>query len=123
MLLTEHEGKALLASVGIAVPPGVVVRSADAVRRRKLPYPVAVKAQVASGGRGKAGGGGGAGGVVPADSPLRARAAVSKLLATKFGVETPEAVLVEPWLAIERELYLSVTVDAAGDGYAVLYSP
>jgi succinyl-CoA synthetase beta subunit len=117
MLLTEHEGKALLASVGVAVPPGVVVRSAGAVVRRKLPYPVAVKAQVASGGRGKAGG------VVRADSPLRARAAVSKLLATKFGVETPQAVLVEPWLAIERELYLSVTVDAAADGYAVLYSP
>jgi len=117
MLLTEHEGKALLASVGVAVPPGVVVRSAGAVGRRKLPYPVAVKAQAASGGRGKAGG------IVRADSPVRARMAAKKLLATKFGGERPQAVLLEPWLAIERELYLSVTVDAAADGYAVLYSP
>lgn len=117
MLLTEHEGKALLASVGVAVPPGLLVRSAGAVGRRKLPYPVAVKAQVASGGRGKAGG------VVRADSAARARAAAGKLLQTTFGGERPQAVLVEPWLAIERELYLSVTVDAAAEGYLVLYSP
>ncbi len=117
MLLIEHEGKALLAGVGVAVPPGVVARSADTLGRRKLPYPVAVKAQVASGGRGKAGG------VVRADSPAQARAAARKLLAMKFGGEKPRGVLVEPWLAIERELYLSVTVDAAADGYAVLYSP
>lgn len=117
MLLTEHEGKALLRSVRVAVPPGVLARSATALARRRLAYPVAVKAQVAVGGRGKAGG------IVRADSAAKARAAVAKLLTRQFAGERPSAVLVEPWLAIERELYLSVTVDAAAEGYVVLYSP
>jgi succinyl-CoA synthetase beta subunit len=32
-------------------------------------------------------------------------------------------VLVEPWLDAERELYLSVTVDGAAEGYCILYAP
>lgn len=117
MLITEHEGKALLRAVGIAVPPGILARSPGSIPRRKLPYPVALKAQVASGGRGKAGG------IVRAESAPKARAAARRLLATTFAGERPSAVLIEPWLPIERELYLSVTVDPAADGYVVLYSP
>lgn len=117
MLLTEHEGKRLLAAAGIAIPGGFVVRSAGALARRNVAYPVAVKTQVAAGGRGKAGG------VVRACSRREAQNAVSRLLRTSVNGETPRAVLIEPWLEIQRELYLSVTVDPAAEGYVVLYSP
>jgi succinyl-CoA synthetase beta subunit len=79
--------------------------------------PVAVKAQVAAGGRGKAGG------IACATSRARMMAAARRILAARFGGERPSALLIEPWLAIERELYLAVTIDPAAEGYVVLYSP
>jgi succinyl-CoA synthetase beta subunit len=80
-------------------------------------WPVAVKAQVRSGGRGKQGG------VVKVADAAGLAAAGEKLFATEFGGETPEVLLIEPWLAIERECYLSVAVDGRAEGYVVLYSP
>ena len=50
--LLEHEGKALLTACGIAVPEGGLYRTLPL----DLDGPLVVKAQVFSGGRGKAGG-------------------------------------------------------------------
>jgi succinyl-CoA synthetase beta subunit len=119
MMMLEYEGKRLLRSVGVPVPEGTVIE-ADAADRASSAidaFPVAVKAQVRSGGRGKQGGvrrvhaAGELGGVVDA------------LFATEFGGEKPHALLVEPWLSIEREAYLSVAVDGRAEGYVVMYSP
>lgn len=121
MMMLEHEAKKLLDSVGISVPQGFVIRPGRAATARAHArierYPVAVKAQVRSSGRGKQGG------IVQAKNGRALTAAVNRLFATQFGGERPEALLVEPWLAIERELYLSVTVDGRADGYLVMYSP
>jgi succinyl-CoA synthetase beta subunit len=121
MMLLEHEGKRFLESVGVPVPGGVVVRpqagSLEAAAGRVASYPVAAKAQVRSGGRGKQGG------VRKVGAAGDLAAVVKNLLDTEFGGEKPEAVLVEPWLAIERECYLSVAVDSRADGYVVLYAP
>ena len=116
MLLTENESKSILAEAAIAVPSGMMVRSADTVPAISA-FPVAVKAQVASGGRGLAGG------VVKANSQDEVVAAVARILRMEFDGARPEAVLVEPWLALDRELYLSVAVDGSAGGYVVLYSP
>ena len=70
-----------------------------------------------SGGRGKQGG------VIRANNAAQLRTAAKKLFNTAFGEETPEVLLADPWLPIERELYLSVTIDGAAEGYVVLYSP
>ena len=57
MFLIEHHGKELLASHGIPIPVGVFVPAGGDVHAAEVPDgPVMVKAQVASGGRGKAGG-------------------------------------------------------------------
>jgi len=117
MLITEHEGKALLEAHGVPVPPGSVIRNAAQARRWRHGFPVAVKAQVASGGRGKAGG------VVKAGSGEEAEAAAHELFAREFNGERPGALLMEPWLDHPRELYLGITVDGSTGGYAVLYSP
>jgi len=120
MLLLEHEGKRLLASLGVPVPDGVVVdrtpQSLAAAIARVPGYPVAVKAQVRSGGRGRQGG------VRKAGSASELETAAHALFATAFGGETPEALLVEPWLPIAQEAYLSVTIDGRADGYVVLYA-
>lgn len=121
MLLLEHEGKALLASVGIPAPKGLVIPAgadiAQAVSTSPVAFPVAVKAQVAGGGRGKAGG------VLRAESADAAIAAAAKLFSTRFDDLVPRAVLLDPWMSIDREVYLSVTVDGAAEGYVVLYAP
>lgn len=115
MLLLEYQGKALLKAAGIPVPEGVVVRSGTKVQ--PLGYPVAAKAQVSAGGRGKAGG------VVKASSEAGVRTALRQIFNSRFGDERPREVLIEPWLEIAREVYLSVTVDAAAEGYSLFYSP
>ncbi len=117
MLLTEHEGKRLLRAAGIMTPRGALFKSAAQLAHRRFAYPVAVKAQVAAGGRGKAGG------VIKAANARELRSAASRIFKMHFDGALPIAVLVEPWLPIARELYLSVTVDPGADGYAVLYSP
>jgi succinyl-CoA synthetase beta subunit len=118
MMMLEHEGKRLLASAGVPVAKGLVIASAaDPALRAIDAFPVAVKAQVRSGGRGKQGG------VKKAESAAELTAAVEGILEAEFGGERPEAVLVEQWLAIERESYLSVAVDGRAEGYVVMYAP
>ena len=119
MMMLEHEGKRLLASAGVPVAQGVVIeRSAlDKALPGITPYPVAVKAQVRSGGRGKQGG------VRKVEAAGELAAAVKTILNTEFGGEKPDAVLVEPWLAIERESYLCVAVNGRAEGYVVMYAP
>jgi succinyl-CoA synthetase beta subunit len=120
MLMLEHEAKSLLRFVGIETPLGQVCdrgAASDGAAAWRGDYPVAVKAQVHGGGRGKQGG------VLRADDAAAAQRAVAELLAASFDGETPESVLIEPWVAIRRELYLSLTVDGQADGYVLLYSP
>jgi succinyl-CoA synthetase beta subunit len=118
MMMLECDAKRLLASAGVAVPAGVLWRKGEAAGSVQVAsYPVAVKAQVRSGGRGKQGG------VQKVADAAALAAAGKKLFATQFGGEAPEALLIEPWLAIDREAYLSVAVDGRAEGYVVLYSP
>ncbi len=118
MLMLEAEGKALLAGVGVPVPAGAqLVRSPEALAALPLSFPMAAKAQVRSGGRGKAGG------VRRCDSLTDAQAAVAAILGTRFGGELPDGVLLEPWLPIAREMYLSVVADGRAGGFVALYAP
>jgi succinyl-CoA synthetase beta subunit len=117
MLMTEHAGKCLLAQHGVAVPAGVLIRKPAQVQKWTGGYPIALKVQVASGGRGKAGG------VLRADDGEAARSAAQQLFAREFGGEQPASILAEPWVEHARELYLAVTADGQSGGYVVLYSP
>lgn len=116
MLLTEIQGKQLLAEVGIPVPAGLTLCNPGELAQISLQYPVVAKALVASGGRGKAGG------VRRCNSPDELYNAFSAIMETSFGGSKPSGILVEPWIAIARELYLAVTVDARADGYTILFS-
>lgn len=117
MLLTEAKGKALLRAAAVPIPFSREFRSLDDVRGEAVTFPVAVKAQVSSGGRGKAGG------IRKAATAPELEDAFKAIMGMTFSGETPSSVLVESWLDIERELYLAVTIDGRAGGYCVLYSP
>jgi succinyl-CoA synthetase beta subunit len=106
MKLLEYQAKEVLASFGIAVPPGKVAKTPDeAAQAAQEIGPVAVKAQVPVGGRGKAGG------IKLARTPEEARAAAEAIIGMDIkGFKVP-LVYCEGALDIAREIYLGFTVD------------
>jgi len=104
--LLEYQAKEVLASLGIAIPPGMVARTPDeaAAAASKLGA-VAVKAQVPVGGRGKAGG------IKLARTADEARAAAQQIIGMDIkGFKVP-LVYCEAALDIAREIYVGFTVD------------
>jgi succinyl-CoA synthetase beta subunit len=125
MKIHEYQAKALLREFGVAVPRGEVAETPAAARTvaERLGGPVVVKAQVHAGGRGKAGG------IKLAAGPAEAEAAAAQILGMRL--RTPQTtadgilvrtVLVEEASAIDRELYLSMTLDRARATHAVMAS-
>ncbi len=108
-MLLEYEGKHLLESAGIAIPDHKVAQTVDEVERfaTELGGPVAVKAQVPAGGRGKAGG------VVIAATVSEAIRAANDMLGSMLGEHRVDAVLVEQAVDIAEEWYLAATIDPA----------
>jgi succinyl-CoA synthetase beta subunit len=125
MKIHEYQAKALLREFAVPVPPGDVARTpaeAKAVAAR-LGGPVVVKAQVHAGGRGKAGG------IKLADDPGAAEGAARQILGMRLKTpQTPpegiavRSVLVEQASVVERELYLSITLDRARSAHVVMAS-
>lgn len=114
MKLYEFQGKDLFRKGGIPVPKGAVVTADD---MSGLFAPAAVKAQVLSGGRGKAGG-------VKLVSTLdEARKAAEEILAMELKGEEVRAVLVEEKAAIKGEYYMAVTFDGEEGTPLFMVSP
>ncbi|MFU2208732.1 ATP-grasp domain-containing protein [Solidesulfovibrio sp. C21] len=105
MHLTEHAGKKLLAEAGIAVPPGIAFEPGE-VDGLAPPFasPYYLKAQTLSGGRGKAGG------VVRLESAGELPEAARALFSRPFGGVCPPFLRLEPAVAHDRALYVSLGV-------------
>ena len=105
MNLYEYEAKSIFAQHGITIPPGVRITRPEELRRIHLGFPLTLKCQVLSGGRGKAGG-------IKFAKDLKEGEALAKdLLNLEIGGCKTESLLVEPKVSIARELYLAVTLD------------
>lgn len=117
MKLQEYMGKSLLRQVGVPVPAGEVAETPEQAAEiaRKL-GPVAVKAQVLVGGRGKAGG------IKVASSPEEARAAAQAILGMDIKGLTVEKVLIEQQVHIAREYYAGITLDRAQHRFILMLS-
>src|SRR5256886_1362692 len=106
MKLLEYQAKEVLASLGIAIPPGRVARTPEQAAEAAAELgPVAVKAQVPVGGRGKAGG------IKLAQTPDEARAAAEQIIGMDIKGYRVPLVYCEGALDIAREIYLGFTVD------------
>ncbi len=118
MRLQEYQGKELFRRVGIPVADGKVAFSPPEAEEiaRELGGPVVVKAQVLVGGRGKAGG------IKLAQTPQEARAHAEAILNMTIKGERVRKVLVTRAVEIEREFYLSVTIDRAAKKPIVIFS-
>ena len=105
--LLEHQGKALFQQKGIPVPEGRVVCSADEAASviAELGYPVAVKAQIHSGGRGKAGA------ILFADDRESLAKAVNQLIGKRVHGSPVREVLIEKKADVQAEVYAAITAD------------
>lgn len=118
MRLQEYQGKELFRRVGIPVVDGLVALSAEQAEEtaQELGCPVVVKAQVLVGGRGKAGG------IKLAQTPAEARTHAENILQMTIKGERVRKVLITQAVEIEKEFYLSVTIDRAAKKPIVIFS-
>ena len=118
MDLYEYQGKELLREYGVETLEGIVAASPEEARTaaEQLGGPVAVKAQVLTGGRGKAGG------IKVVENPEDAEEAARQILGMDIRGHTVRRVLVEGGAQIESEMYLSIMVDRAAKKPLVLFS-
>ncbi len=109
MNIHEYQAREILQAHGVPVPGGSVAHTADDVERiaKELGGTVVIKAQVHTGGRGKAGG------VKLATGHKEAREIGSQILGMKIKDFTVEKVLVAPAEDIASEAYVGVIVDRA----------
>jgi succinyl-CoA synthetase beta subunit len=119
--LLEFQGKGFLKDAGIATPTGEVATTAKEAREiaAKIGKPVAVKAQVWVGGRGKAGA------IKLADTPEEAEKVASAILGMEVKGFPVRKVLVEEKLDIDKEYYVGVISDSSWESKApvVMFSP
>jgi succinyl-CoA synthetase beta subunit len=119
MDLVEYQGKQLFGRNGVPVPPpGAVCRTVEEVRAaaEELGPVTVVKAQVKTGGRGKAGG------VKVATSVADAVAHAEAIFGLDIKGHVVNVVYVEPASDIAEEYYLSVMHDRVNKGYLVIAS-
>jgi len=114
--LHEYQAKEVFRRYALPVQPGVVVDRPEQIAGLTLPYPVAVKAQVLVGGRGKAGG------VKLAKRPAEAEAHARAILGMDIKGERVRQILVAPAADIAAEYYLAVVTDRAAHRATVLAS-
>jgi succinyl-CoA synthetase beta subunit len=107
MDLYEYQGKELFGRFGIPVSEGRLATSPEEARKvaEELGGQVVVKAQVLTGGRGKAGG------IKLADGPDEAAAHAEAILGMDINGHVVRRLWIEAASDIEREYYLSLTFD------------
>lgn len=105
MKLTEYAGKELLKRYGVPVPEGFIVRSSEGIS--SITKPMVIKAQVLTGGRGKAGG------VRFASNLEQAQRAAKEILGMSISGQVVLEILIEERLNIDREFYVSISLDRA----------
>ncbi|MFB6354551.1 MAG: ADP-forming succinate--CoA ligase subunit beta [Halobacteriales archaeon] len=107
MRLHEYQAKRVFDEAGVPTPASELAESAEAAveAAEAIGYPVAVKAQVHVGGRGKAGG------IELAEDAATCREVADRILGMDLKGYTVDRVLVEAAVDFVDELYVGVTMD------------
>ncbi|MBW4637665.1 MAG: succinate--CoA ligase subunit beta [Gloeocapsa sp. UFS-A4-WI-NPMV-4B04] len=117
MDLLEYQAKEWFREMGIPVLPSQRIDRPSDLKGLKIPYPVVLKSQVRTGGRGRAGG------VKFVENTIDAIAAAQTIFHLPILGEFPEVLLAEAKYDAEREFYLAVVLDAAVRRPVLLGSP
>ncbi|MDQ2071824.1 ADP-forming succinate--CoA ligase subunit beta [Haloarcula sp. H-GB4] len=114
MRLHEYQAKQVFADAGIPTPASQLAKTVDEAvdAAEEIGYPVAIKAQVHVGGRGKAGG------IKLVESKEEAREAAEDIIGMDLKGYHVSTVLVEEAVDFVNELYVGVTMDR-GEGRPV----
>jgi succinyl-CoA synthetase beta subunit len=107
MMLLEHHAKELLAEVGVAIPDGILVTTANSSRAAiTLQLPYMAKAQVPVGGRGKAGG------ILKVKTEAESQPIIEKILRMSIRNHPVRSCRLEAMVDYVSEAYLSLALDA-----------
>lgn len=119
MKLLEYKGKELLKSYNIPIQEGIVASGPDEVSDciRALAPPYVLKAQVLTGGRGKAGG------IKFAESASQAKELSSQILGMNIKNIEVKKVLIAQKVEVANEWYLSITLDRQNKCPMIIFSP
>ncbi|MCD6310050.1 MAG: ADP-forming succinate--CoA ligase subunit beta [Candidatus Eremiobacteraeota bacterium] len=118
MVIHEYQAKELFRNKGIPAPRGFLAGAPEEAKiaAEKLGVRVVVKAQVHTGGRGKAGG------IRLASSPQEAQEVARKIFDLKIKGIPVKKVLVEEALEIRSEYYLGITLDRSNACHVLMAS-
>ena len=118
MDLYEYQAKRLFSRHGVPILDGAVATTPEEARdiAARLATPVVVKAQVKTGGRGKAGG------VLPAPGPDSARDMADRILGMDIKGHIARAVLIEQAKVVQEEYYVAFLVDRANGTFLAVAS-
>ncbi len=115
MKIHEYQAKALFQSYGIPIPRGHIAKSPEDTLKEAQAIkkgPFVVKAQVHTGGRGKAGG------ISIVESPVEAEAFANEILGTRLATEQSgeegkpvHTLLIEEALLSKMEIYIGIVID------------
>lgn len=109
MRLYEFEAKQLYKEFGLPIPQSQLASTQAEAKdaAAEIGLPVMIKAQVLTGGRGKAGG------IKRADSESELQEAARRILGLKIKGFPVEKLLIEKAIKIKQELYLGITLNRA----------
>ncbi|MCF8110683.1 MAG: ADP-forming succinate--CoA ligase subunit beta [Desulfobacteraceae bacterium] len=126
MKIHEYQAKKLFSDYGVAVPEGAVAESTGGAKKAAENlggFPVAVKAQIHAGGRGKGGG------VKIAKDAAEVEKHAGEIIGMNLVThqtgpagQPVKRVLIEKGLNIEKELYLSLMADRESAGIMIMAS-
>ena len=105
MELLEYQAKELFRMVDIPILPSQTIQDSRKIKQLQIPYPVVLKSQVRSGGRGKAGG------IKFVANTIDAIAAARTIFNLSILGEYPEVILAEAHYNAEREFFLAIVLD------------
>ncbi|NHI93603.1 MAG: succinate--CoA ligase subunit beta [Candidatus Lokiarchaeota archaeon] len=101
--LYEYESKKIFKENGIKIPNGQLIN--DLKNAENIKFPVMLKAQVLTGGRGKIGG------VVKIENDTSLRENYERIKNSKFKGYEVKSILLEETIEINEEFFLSITID------------
>ena len=118
MRLLEYQGKELFRQYDILTPKSTLATSLAEARElsSKLEFPVVLKSQVASGGRGKAGA------IVKCKTPGEVITNFEGLMNKEVKGELPRSILFEQTVNVRKELYISLFLNRSKRKYSFICS-
>jgi succinyl-CoA synthetase beta subunit len=118
MRLLEYQGKELFRQYDIPTPKSTLVTSLAEARElsSKLEFPIVLKSQVASGGRGKAGA------IIKCKTPGEVITNFERLMNKEVKGELPRSILFEQTVNVRKELYISLFLNRGKRKYSFICS-